>query len=167
MALTTGRRVAVTVASVSGRGFWLKFSRGTRLVDPRSLHSRSLEPLVSSLVSSPAQGLARVDPSRSAAPVPSQQRSLPSSRSSKANLAFGGTRLQGLSSSRLHASESVADSHLDRPAWLGVSGSQPDPSRPSCVTRSRSERTGVLSGACPSADAFGPRGRGGERDWSI
>ena len=28
MAITTRRRVAVTVASISGRGFWLKFLRG-------------------------------------------------------------------------------------------------------------------------------------------
>ena len=38
MAITTGRRVAVTVASVSGRGFWLKFWCLACLVDPRSLH---------------------------------------------------------------------------------------------------------------------------------
>ena len=125
-------------ASVRVRGFMAQEKKRPHLrlawlVDPRSLRSRSLEPRVSSLASSPAQ-MGRGELSRTAAlaPRPSQH----SSRSNRTSLASGGTRPCG-PSSRSQADCSVAGSRLEPSAWPGGTDSRADPNIPSCVRQSR------------------------------
>ena len=131
--------VSVGVASVRARGsmaqvFKRHHLRLAFLVHPRSLRSRSLEPRVSSLASSPAQILGRASSRRPLRLL--RDRGGLSSRSNRTSIASGGTRTWGLSS-RSQADCSVAGSRLEPSAWPGGSDSHADPSIPSCVRQSR------------------------------